>query len=125
MKSKFQKFSTVVLASSLLLSGAIIPISNNVEASTGRPPQYSGKATVSLTNSEAIQWVKNGRKIALGTLQASWVSLLPKVGALIGAGMGTTGAIANNMAERIESANNSNGVTITYDKFGSTKITAR
>ncbi len=39
--------------------------------------------------------------------------------------MGTTGAIANNMAERIESANNGNGVTITYDKFGSTKITAR
>ncbi|WP_208959019.1 hypothetical protein ACF3NL_01740 [Dolosigranulum pigrum] len=53
------------------------------------------------------------------------MSLLPKVGALIGAGMGTTGAIANNMAERIESANNGNGVTITYDKFGSTKITAR
>lgn len=94
-------------------------------SANNRPPQYDGTATSTLTNQEANEYVNNLRNVSAKSLMAAPSSYIPKIGPLIAAGFGLTGSVASNLANRIESNNNGNGVTLTYDKFGNITVESR
>lgn len=96
-----------------------------LHSANNRPPQYDGTATSTLTNQEANEYVDTLRNVSASTLMAAPSSYIPKIGPLIAAGFGLTGTISSNLANRIESKNNGNGVTLTYDKFGNITVESR
>lgn len=120
----FKGYITVVetvddLETEFILGNVALRSANN------RPPQYDGTATSTLTNQEANEYVNNLRNVSVKSLMAAPSIYIPKIGRLIAAGFGLTGTIASNLANRIESNNNGNGVTLTYDKFGNITVESR
>lgn len=69
--------------------------------------------------------MKFSLKKLIASIGAAPSSYIPKIGRLIAAGFGLTGTIASNLTNGIESNNNGNEVTLTYDKFGNITVESR